>query len=66
MLHIKVNTLTQAKRDLVDTLTRSLAMELSGESNVETMRGNEISTTDKVHWYLSSLRSDRKRATGNN
>lgn len=47
MLHIKVNTLTHAKRDLVDTLTRSLAMELSGESNVETMRGNEISTTIK-------------------
>jgi len=37
-------------------------MKLSGESDIETMRGNEISTIDKVHWYLSSLRSDGKRA----
>lgn len=36
-------------------------MKLSGESDVETMRGNEISTADKVHWYLSGFRSDRKR-----
>jgi len=45
----------------VDTLT--FAMKLSGESNIETMRGNEISTIDKVYWHLSSLRSKGKRET---
>lgn len=31
-------------------------MKLSEEPDVETMRGNEISTVDKVHRYLSIYR----------